>query len=115
MGVQWSPHVDLLPALSATADYLEVSGDRPTLLVVHRPRLLVAYPGVCTSSSRIHPHDMLEAKVLAQRHIHYLDSHGDELPTAVADIGLVAARTDLVVVRQIDIEAQFLGQRFKRT
>lgn len=113
MRVQGPPHVDFLPALRAAADHLEVPGDGPALLVVHGARLLVAHPGVRASPARVHPHDVLEAKVLAQRHVHDLDGHGDELPAPAADVGLVAARADVVVVRQIDIEAQLLGQRLK--
>lgn len=114
MRVQRSPYVDFLAALRATTNDFEVSRDSPALLVVHRPRLLVAHPGVRATSSRVHPQDVPEAEVLAQRHVHHLDGHRDELPAPVADVGLVAARPDVVVVRQIDIETQLFGQRLER-
>lgn len=114
MRVQRPAHVDLLPALRAAADDLEVTGDGPALLVVHGAGLLVADPGVGAAAARVHPHDVAEAEVLAQGHVDDLDGHGDELPAPVADVGLVAARADVVVVRQVDVEAQLLGQRLER-
>ena len=53
---------------------------------------------------------MLEAEIFAQRRVDHLDGHGDELPAFAADVGFVAARADVVVVGQIDIEAEFFGQ-----
>lgn len=52
---------------------------------------------------------MLETKVLTQRNVYYSDSHRDELPAFYADVGLVTASPDVVVIRQIDIEAYFFG------
>ena len=54
---------------------------------------------------------MLEAEVLPERGIRDFDGHDDESPALVADVCLVAARSNLVVVRQIDIENELLGQR----
>lgn len=56
---------------------------------------------------------MLEAKVFSQRKIYDLDGHCDELPALVADLRLGAAGTDLVVIRQIDIETEFLSNRLE--
>jgi hypothetical protein len=56
---------------------------------------------------------VFEAKVISQCHINDLDGHGHELPALVADCGLVAARSDVVVVGQIDIKAQLFRQRLK--
>lgn len=96
--VQRSPQVDFLAALRATTDHFEVSRDSPTLLVVHRAGLLITDPGVRSSSARVHPHDVLEPEVFPQRHVHDFDSHRDELPAPVADVRLVTACTDVVVI-----------------
>ena len=108
--MQRPPHIDLLPALRTALDHLQITSNRPPLLVIHSPRLLVADPGVGTTSTRVHPHDVAEAKVLAEGEVDNLDGHGHELPAFVADVGLVAAGTDVIVVCQIDIEAQLLGE-----
>lgn len=54
---------------------------------------------------------MLEPKVLAERNIRDLDCHCDKLPALVANVCLIAACSYIVVVCEIDIEAQFFGQR----
>lgn len=110
MRVQWPPHIHLLTALRTTLYHLKVTGNSPSLLVVQAADLLVAHPGVCTSATGVNPHDVLEAKVVSQRRVDDLDRHGHECPALVADVGLVAAGTNVVVVRQVDIEAQLLGE-----
>lgn len=113
MMMQWPPHVDLLPTLRTPLQHLQVSRDSPPLLIIHEARLAVTHPGVGATSARVDPHDVLEAKVLAQGGVGDLDGHGYELPALEADVGLVAAGTDVVVVGQIDIEAQLFGQGLK--
>lgn len=49
---------------------------------------------------------MPESKVLTQRHVDDPDSHCNKLPALVADIRLVTARSDVVIICQIDIEAE---------
>jgi hypothetical protein len=56
---------------------------------------------------------VLEAKIFSQRYIDHFNSHSHELPALVADIRLVTACSDVVVICQIDIETQFLCKRFK--
>jgi hypothetical protein len=56
---------------------------------------------------------VLEAKVLSQSKIYDLDGHRDELPALVADLRLGAAGTDLVIIRQIDIETELLPNRLE--
>lgn len=113
MGMQWPAHIDLLPALGTAPDDLEIARDGPSLLVIHNAGLFVANPRVSTTTTRVHPHDVLEAKVIPQGHIDRLDGHCHELPTFIADVGLVTARPDIIVVCQIDIEAQFFSQGFE--
>ena len=110
MRMQRPPHVHLLPPLTPAAHHLQVARQRPPLLVAHLPRPPVADPRVRAAPARVHPQDVLEAEVLAQRRVHHLDGHGDEAPALGADVGAGAARAHLVVVRQIDVEDQLLGQ-----
>lgn len=56
---------------------------------------------------------MLEAEIVTQCHINDLDGHGNELPAFVADIRLVAARSNVIVIRQIDIETQLFRNRLE--
>lgn len=49
---------------------------------------------------------MLESKVVSQSNINNLDSHGNKLPTFIADISFVTTCSNIVVVSQIDIETQ---------
>lgn len=110
MGMERPPEVNFLRALRTAFDDFKISSNGLAHLVRYGSRLLVAYPGVNTSSARVHPQDVFEAEVVPQCPIKDLDRHGHKLPTLDADIGLVAARSDLVVVRQVDIEAQLLGK-----
>lgn len=111
--MQRPPQVHPLPALGAAADDLEVAGDGAPLLVVHEAGLLVADPGVGAAAARVHPEDVAEAEVVAQRGVDDLDGHGHELPALEADVGLVAARAHVVVVGQIDVEAELLRERLE--
>lgn len=52
---------------------------------------------------------MLEAKVFTQRSVRDFDGHSHKLPALDADVRLIAARSDVIVVCQIDIEAYLLG------
>jgi hypothetical protein len=115
MWVKRSFDIDLLATAGTTSDNPKVPNNGPPLLIVHVAYLLIADPCVNTSTTRVDPHDMFKAKVLAQCIINDLDGHGHELPALVANIGLVAAGTDVVVVCQIDIKAQFLGNGLQRT
>jgi hypothetical protein len=106
--MQWSSNIDPLAILGAAED-IHVSRNGRPHLVVHGASLLVADPSVGTTTTRVHPHDVLEAKVLSQGRVDDFYGHGHELPALVADIDLVAARSHVVVVCQIDIEAELLG------
>lgn len=113
MGMQRSFHIHLLPTLRSTFDDFQISCNSLPLLVVHVSGSSVADPGVSTSSTGVDPHDVLKPKVVPQSYIDYFDRHGDEAPTFVADVRLVAARSNLVIVRQIDVKDQLLRQRPK--
>ena len=52
---------------------------------------------------------MLEAEVVSQGNINHFYCHSNELPALIADICLVTAGTNVVVIRQIYIKAQFLS------
>lgn len=108
MPMQRPWHIDFLPALSPSLDNVEVAHHRPPLLIAHPPRRPVTHPSVHASPPRVYPHDMPEPKVLPQSSVHHLDRHRRKAPALAADVGLVAARPDLIVVRQVDIEAELL-------
>jgi hypothetical protein len=109
--VQRSLDSNLLTTLRASLQNLKIAGNGLSLLVIKVTRFPVAYPSVGTTTTGVHPHDVLETEVITQSHIDDLDGHCDELPALVADVGLVAARTDIVVIRKIYIETQLLGHR----
>lgn len=67
-----------------------------------------------TTTTRVDPEDVAKAEILAEGGIDDLDGHGDEGPALAADVGLGAAGADVVVVGQIDIEAQLLGDGAER-
>ena len=107
--MQWPTDINLLASLLAAAHDIEIAGDCFPLLVIESPRLLVTHPGVNTTAARVNPEDVVVTKVVPQCCIENLDSHRGKFPALVADVGFVAACSDVVVVGQIDIEAQLLG------
>lgn len=107
--VQGPTDINLLAAQFAS-HHLKVARDGLPLLVVQGPCLLVADPGVDTTTTRVNPEDVIVAKVLPQGRLQDFDGHGREFPALAADVGLVAACSDVVIVCQVDIEAQLLGQ-----
>jgi hypothetical protein len=108
MGVQGPLDIDLLAALVAALEQLKVAGNGLPLGILHLPRPLVADPSVGASTARVDPQDVLEAKVLAQSHVHDLDGHCDPLPAQRAYLGALAAGADGVVVGHVDIKHQLL-------
>jgi hypothetical protein len=107
--MQRSLHIDLFRSLSATSNELQISCNSSSLLVIHLPSLLIANPRVGSSSSRINPHNVFEAEIIPQSNIDDFYSHRNELPALITDIRFVTTGSDLVVIRQINIETQFLG------
>lgn len=57
---------------------------------------------------------MFESKILPQACINYLDSHCRPLPTLQTYIRSTAARPDIIVICEIEIKAQLLGDRLER-
>jgi hypothetical protein len=57
-----------------------------------------------SSPSRVHPQDVLEAKIIPQSNVNNFDGHCNELPALIADIRLVTTCPDIIVIGQIDIE-----------
>ena len=104
MRVQWAFYVDFLPALRTALDDFEVSRNGSPFLIIHGSGTLIADPGVRASTTRVDPHDVLETEIVSQRGVDDFDSHSDERPTLVTDVGFIAAGSDLVVICQIDIE-----------
>jgi len=106
-------HINTLATLSSALNNLKISSDSSPLLVIHLPSFLVTHPCVSSSSSRVYPHNVLEAKIITQCHINNLDSHSDELPAFIADIGLVTACPNVIVIGQIDIETKLFCNRLE--
>lgn len=109
MGMERPFHIDFLATLCSTFNYLQIPCERFSFLIVHYSRPFVANPGMCSSSPRIDPHDMLESKIFSQRCINDLDGHCDEGPAFVADVCFSAAGTYLVVIRQIYVKDQLFS------
>ena len=109
--MQWSFHINFLATLCSAFDNFEISCNGPPLLIVHVPCSFVANPGVGASPTRVHPHDVLEPEIISQGHIDDFDCHCDEGPAFVADVCLIAACPNLVIIRKIDIEDELFGQR----
>ena len=53
---------------------------------------------------------MLKPKIISQCCVHNLYSNSNEVPAQIADVGLVTAGTDLVIICQIYIEDKLLTQ-----
>ena len=102
------PCVDGLAARASPED-VQVARQRLSLVVRHLTGALVADPRMCAATARVHPQDVLEAEVLAQRRVDDLDRHRDEAPALVADGGAGAACSHGIVVRQIDVENELFG------
>ena len=66
-----------------------------------------------TTTSRIDPHYVLEAKVFAQCRVDHLNGHTSKWPAFGADIGCCAARSDVIVICEIYIEYELLAERFE--
>lgn len=71
----------------------------------------VGNPAVNATTTAEHPQDVLEAEIVAQRLVENLTGDGHELPAFAADVGLVAARSHLIVVGHVDVEDEFTLHR----
>lgn len=63
------------------------------------------------TAARIDPEDVCEAKVVTEGGVNDFDGHGGEGPAFAADVGFGAARADVVVVCQVNIEDDLFGER----
>ena len=70
--------------------------------------ILTYYPTMYSSPSRIDPEQVFESKVLSECPVEHLDGHRHELPALEADVGPGAARSNVVVIRHVDIKDQLL-------
>ena len=68
---------------------------------------LVAHPAVHTTTTGIHPQQVLESEIFPQARVQNLQCHRHERPTLAANVCLGATRTHVVVIRHIDIKHQF--------
>ena len=104
MRVEWSLQIDLFAALYSTFDHFQIPRESLPSLVVHVPGSFIAYPCVCSSSTRINPHNVPEPEVFSQRRIYHLDRHSDKRPAPLADLCFVATSAYLVVVCQVYVK-----------
>ena len=71
-----------------------------------RSRRLVADPAMDTTSPRINPDDVLEAEILPQCGLTHFHGAGHVLPALPADRRALAARSYIIIIRQVDIKHQ---------
>lgn len=64
-----------------------------------------------SSTSTEHPEKVFEAKVFTESSVNNLTGNGHEFPALGTDIGSLTTRSDLIVIRHIDIEHQFSLKR----
>jgi hypothetical protein len=87
-----------------TARHGEVVYDGGTRIIGERARALIRYPAVHASAPRIHKHDVLKPKVTAQARVKQPHSDGHVSPALLADAAAAAARADVIVVCQVNVE-----------
>lgn len=113
--MQRSFYVHFLATLCSTFDDFKIACDSFSFLVIHVPCSFVANPCVSTPSPGVYPHDVFKPKVVPQCYINDFDCHGDEGPAFVTDVRFVATGSDLVIIRQIDVEDELFCTRPERS
>ena len=109
MRMQRPLEIDWFPTLRTSPDNVKIPCNRPPLTVIQRPRLSITYPGMRASPPRVHPQDMDKPEIFPERTIDDADRQCHEPPAPPTDIGLGAAGTYVVVVSQVNVEAEFFG------
>lgn len=107
--MKWASNVDLLTTLSTSFYNFEISCKRFSSLVIHLSCSFITDPRMSASAPRIYPQNMCKPEIFPQGYIYDLDRHGDKRPASMTYVGLVAARSNLIVVCQVDIEHQLFG------
>jgi hypothetical protein len=97
-------HIDLLMHLFAALYDCQKVDQRPPLVVCQRHCLPVRYPQVNSTAPRVHPKQMLVAKLLSYGRIEHTDRCADEAPAAFAYVCARTTSSDAVVIRHIDIK-----------
>lgn len=125
--ILWSTNIDLLDLILATLDDLEEGDKSASLIVVEIHSESIRYPAMDTTTTRVDPEEVTEAKGFwqvsklnsnlptSQSFVEDLHSRSNETPAAFADLLVRAASTDLVIVGHIDIENELTALRLKRT
>jgi hypothetical protein len=103
----------VLAAVTPTTNKLEIACDGSASVVWKVASSLVTDPSVRTTTTRIYPEDVLEAKIVVERSVNDPDSHCHEGPTFSADVRLSTASTDFIIVGQINVKNQLLCNRFE--
>lgn len=99
-------------SFAAADQNVQIFRNRRAALAVQVARRFVTNPAMNTSPTTENPQQMLKAKIFPQGSVDNFARYGHELPTFGANIRLIAACSNLVVIRHIDIEYQFTLDRF---
>lgn len=108
-------------------DDFQVTDHSLPLFLTQLSRPLIAHPAMNTTSTAVHPHNVIEAKILyhdrpmsntnaphtAQRSVKDTHRNNNKFPTFQADVCSLTARAHIVVIRHINIKHQFTFHRFK--
>ena len=97
----------------ASLNHCHPSDERLSLVIRQLHRLLVAYPQVDTTPTRVDPEEVFVAKVLTDRLVEDLHCDCNERPTPRANGGIRAARSDGVVICHINIEYELALDRLE--
>src|SRR5277367_2449331 len=99
MGMQRPRNVYSFPTVGSSLDDLQIGSQTLSYVVVIFTSTRVTDPSMGTTSTRIHPKNVFESEIFSQCDVEDTNSHGNESPTLIADVGLRATCADAVVIR----------------
>lgn len=82
--------VDFFCLLLSTLDDLDIADEGFASIGVQLPCPVIANPAMDTTSTRVNPEEVLEAKVFPENLVNDLDRNGHPVPAFVADIAAAA-------------------------
>ena len=105
-----TPDIDFLRHIQSSFDHLEPAHDSFALLVRKHHRFHIRDPAMNTTSPRIHPENVPEAELYAQRSVEDFYGDSDIAPASLAYPLSIAASSNFVIIRHIDIKNKFALQ-----
>ena len=90
--------------LLAALDDGEGVDEGSPLVIRQCHRLSVRYPQMNSAATRVHPEQVLVAKLLSYGRVEHTDRSADEAPAAFADVRTRTACSDAIVVRHVDVK-----------